>query len=53
MRRPINLMKEPAFVVIIRAIHCRGAEQTEAKEALRARGLWLSDAQQAQSERLQ
>lgn len=35
----------PAYPVIIRAAHCRGAAQAEAMAELRARGLWLSDEQ--------
>lgn len=35
----------PAYAVIIRAIHCRGAAQAEATAELKARGLWLTDEQ--------
>jgi len=43
----VELLDAPAFIVIIRAVHCRGAEQQTAFEALKARGLWLSDEQKA------
>lgn len=44
-----QLIKRPAFVIIIRAIHERGENQRIALEALKARGLWLSDDQKAQA----
>lgn len=39
----------PAYAVIIRAIHCRGAAQSEALQELDRRGLWLSTAQKQQA----
>ena len=43
------IKKIPDYAVIIRAIHERGATQTQALEALKARGLWLSDEQKEQA----
>lgn len=40
-----KLIKQPAFVIILRCLHTRGEDQRIALEALRARGLWLSEDQ--------
>ena len=39
----------PAFAVITRVIHCRGADQQNALHELSRRGLWLSNEQVMQS----
>ena len=44
-----DISKFPAFAIIIRAIHERGASQEEALSELARRGLWLSDDQKAQA----
>lgn len=49
MRKPLDLTKAQSFVVIIRAIHDRGAMQAAALAELNARGLWLSPEQKEQS----
>jgi hypothetical protein len=46
---PAKLAKAPHFVVIIRAIHERGASQSQALAELAARGLWLSPEQRQQA----
>lgn len=44
-----KLLKCPAYIIIIRAIHERGESQRTALRALKARGLWLSDEQKQQA----
>jgi hypothetical protein len=46
---PLNLTKQPPFVIIIRAIHERGPTQDAALAELRERGLWLSQDQKRQA----
>jgi hypothetical protein len=38
-----DIRKVQSFVVIIRCMHTRGADQEQALRELRARGLWLAD----------
>lgn len=40
-----RLIASPAYIIIIRAVHERGKNQRLALEALKGRGLWLSDEQ--------
>ena len=47
--KPLDLAKQPAFVIIIRAIHERGESQQAALAELDHRGLWLSKDQRAQA----
>ena len=44
-----DVTKIPAYAVIIRAIHERGAAQAEAMAELARRGLWLSAEQKRQA----
>lgn len=51
MKTPLTpICTIPAYAVIIRAIHCRGAAQAEAVAELKARGLWLTDEQKRMAE---
>ena len=42
MTKLTDVQGEPAFVVIIRAIWCRGKDQSDALAELNCRGLWLT-----------
>lgn len=51
-RKPTKLTPvrgEPDWVVIIRCVWCRGADQQEALAELERRRLWLSEDQKAQA----
>ena len=47
--KPLDLSKQPHFVIIIRAIHERGQSQKDAMAELTQRGLWLSKEHMAQA----
>lgn len=45
----IDLTKMPAYVIIIRSVHERGASQSTALDELARRRLWLSEEQAQQA----
>lgn len=47
-----QLKREPAFIIIIRAIHEDGFEQDKAMDELTRRGLWLTADQLEQARRI-
>lgn len=45
----VSVREIPTYAVIIRCIHCRGEDQTQALAELVARGCWLTEDQKREA----